>query len=246
LFLSFNYGKEKKERALSRKEAPLKVSTKNGRLKACFDAVELIFVKNGLKLDVNCFRADVKSTPLACDVRNGGLKHLPIYYFRAFNYVYYRFLFYFGKKAAERFYLDAILAFSLDMRDADFNNEFDKKRKPKSTTESKNKAPRQEATNIILQEVREALAAERAKVSNNKNVTSNVLKTNVLKAENAEKRREEMLDLLRNNPTETYESLAAIFGCTSKTISRDIKRLEASGRLRRIGEKSTGHWEVTE
>jgi DeoR/GlpR family transcriptional regulator of sugar metabolism len=55
-----------------------------------------------------------------------------------------------------------------------------------------------------------------------------------------------MLDLLRNNPTETYESLAAIFGCTPKTISRDIKRLEASGRLRRIGEKSTGHWEVTE
>jgi DeoR/GlpR family transcriptional regulator of sugar metabolism len=55
-----------------------------------------------------------------------------------------------------------------------------------------------------------------------------------------------MLDLLRNNQNETYETLAAIFGCTPKTISRDIKRLEASGRLRRIGEKSTGHWEVTE
>jgi predicted HTH transcriptional regulator len=94
--------------------------------------------------------------------------------------------------------------------------------------------------------VREALAAERAKVSNNKEVARNVVKRNVVRTENAEKRREEILDLLRNNQNETYVTLAVIFNCTEQTIYRDIKRLEASGRLRRIGEKTTGHWEVTE
>jgi DeoR/GlpR family transcriptional regulator of sugar metabolism len=59
-------------------------------------------------------------------------------------------------------------------------------------------------------------------------------------------RREEILDLLRNNPTETYETLAVIFNCTEQTIYRDIKRLEVSGRFRSIGVKSTGQWEVTE
>jgi Fic family protein len=148
-----------------------------------------------------------------------------------------------GIAVAEEFKRVALFALFDDMED--YQQKLDEI-KEERRMESKDKAPRREAANIILQEVREALAAERAKVSNNKNVTSNVLKTNVLKAENAEKRREEMLDLLRNNQNETYETLAAIFGCTPKTISRDIKRLEVSGRLRRIGEKSTGHWEVTE
>jgi hypothetical protein len=213
------------------------------RLKACFDKAKELLGIVGEWYNVRGFRNAITSR-LACKtIPLGYMERLYMHYHQAIKCIWNLLCVKCGIAVAEEFKRVALFALFDDMED--YQQKLDEI-KEERRMESKDKAPRREAANIILQEVREALAAERAKASNNKDVTSNVLKTNVLKAENAEKRREEMLDLLRNNQNETYETLAAIFGCTSKTISRDIKRLEASGRLRRIGEKSTGHWEVTE
>jgi predicted HTH transcriptional regulator len=112
--------------------------------------------------------------------------------------------------------------------------------------ESKDKAPCREAAKTAPKEVAEEVVAEGAERIDNKGVAKNVVKENVVKKSKSEKRREKILDLLRNNQNETYVTLAAKIKCTKQTIYRDIQRLEDSDRLRRIGEKSTGHWEVTE
>jgi predicted HTH transcriptional regulator len=111
--------------------------------------------------------------------------------------------------------------------------------------ESKDKAPRREAAKAAPKEVLEGVVAEHAEQIDNKGDARKCHKENVIKKIKPEKRREKILDLLRNNPNETYESLAAAFGHHERTIARDIKRLEDSGRLRRVGDTFTGHWEVT-
>jgi len=40
------------------------------------------------------------------------------------------------------------------------------------------------------------------------------------------------------------EELAKIFGVSAKTIKRDIARLKAEGKIRRVGSAKSGHWEV--
>lgn len=68
-----------------------------------------------------------------------------------------------------------------------------------------------------------------------KNVPSNDPKT----------RSEQLLALIRQTPGISARELAAHFGVAEKTIKRDIEKLKAGGRLKRVGPLKGGYWEVT-
>ena len=58
------------------------------------------------------------------------------------------------------------------------------------------------------------------------------------------KRRNKMMEILKKNKTCSVAMLANMLGVSSRTISRDINRLKAEGKLRRVGNENTGYWEV--
>ena len=50
--------------------------------------------------------------------------------------------------------------------------------------------------------------------------------------------------LLKEDPTQTRESLAKRTGRTVRTIQRALDRLSGDGKIRRIGSSKTGYWEI--
>ena len=63
-------------------------------------------------------------------------------------------------------------------------------------------------------------------------------------ANNIHKRRNKIRKILKENKTCSVSMLANILGVSSRTISRDINRLKAEGKLKRVGNENTGYWEV--
>ncbi len=63
--------------------------------------------------------------------------------------------------------------------------------------------------------------------------------------ENVQEMSKKILALIRENNSITQTALAKILGVTPKTIYRKLARLQAAGRLRRIGPDKGGHWEVS-
>lgn len=63
-------------------------------------------------------------------------------------------------------------------------------------------------------------------------------------ANDIHKRRNEIRKILKKNKTCSVSMLANILGVSSRTISRDINRLKAEGKLKRVGNENTGYWEV--
>jgi ATP-dependent DNA helicase RecG len=59
-----------------------------------------------------------------------------------------------------------------------------------------------------------------------------------------EKRLEKILENMSKDERVTIPSLARLLGVNEKTIKRDIERLKAEGRLKRIGPDKGGRWEV--
>jgi ATP-dependent DNA helicase RecG len=59
------------------------------------------------------------------------------------------------------------------------------------------------------------------------------------------KRVDQILNLIKENNTITAEEMALIFNVTERTIDRDISSLRKQNRLKRIGSKKSGHWEIT-
>jgi len=76
-------------------------------------------------------------------------------------------------------------------------------------------------------------------------VTDNVT-DDVADGKTAEKRREEMLHLMRLNSKITTDNLANILHVSRMTISRDINLLKSLNKLRRKGDDRTGEWIVIE
>ncbi|NLZ30408.1 MAG: DUF4062 domain-containing protein [Methanomicrobiales archaeon] len=60
-----------------------------------------------------------------------------------------------------------------------------------------------------------------------------------------EETRNKILTLIAANPTITMRELAEHIGITPKGIEWQIRKLRESGRLRRVGPKKGGHWEIT-
>ena len=55
---------------------------------------------------------------------------------------------------------------------------------------------------------------------------------------------DELLSILRDQPHASYDDLAEYLGVSVATIKRRIQKLKQYGRVRRVGSRKTGHWEV--
>jgi len=61
----------------------------------------------------------------------------------------------------------------------------------------------------------------------------------------SEKTSEKILQLIASNQRTTIAELAKAIGVTTRSIERNIKNLQAQGRLRRTGPDKGGHWAIT-
>lgn len=85
---------------------------------------------------------------------------------------------------------------------------------------------------LILNTIEENIEAE-------KRVTS---KVTVKVTANQKK----IIDAIKANPFITQEELADIVGITRKNIVANMKKLQESGLIKRIGADKNGHWEIEE
>ena len=53
-----------------------------------------------------------------------------------------------------------------------------------------------------------------------------------------------MLDVLKGNPNQIRENIAAKIGIDKRTVQRSLDRLVEAKYIMRIGSKKTGYWEV--
>jgi ATP-dependent DNA helicase RecG len=64
--------------------------------------------------------------------------------------------------------------------------------------------------------------------------------------ESSGKTADRLLALLKSHPTMTIPELAVALGRTTRTVEKQLARLRAEGRLRRIGPTKGGRWDVLE
>ena len=57
---------------------------------------------------------------------------------------------------------------------------------------------------------------------------------------------EKIIALMKANPEITTSDLASACGITVDGVDYQIKKLKAKNKVRRVGEKNGGHWEVIE
>ena len=82
--------------------------------------------------------------------------------------------------------------------------------------------------------------------TNQKHVTRNVTINVTNPDENSQKTVEATVcKLLKEDPSQTREVLAEKIGCTVRTIQRVLNSLSAAGKIKRVGSKKTGYWEIT-
>jgi ATP-dependent DNA helicase RecG len=55
-----------------------------------------------------------------------------------------------------------------------------------------------------------------------------------------------ILRAVGENPNVTIPELAKIAGVTTRSVERNIKKLQETGSLKRVGPDKGGHWEVVE
>ena len=55
---------------------------------------------------------------------------------------------------------------------------------------------------------------------------------------------QKIIDSIKSNPYVTQEELANIVGITKKSITANMKKLQNSGLIKRIGANKNGHWQV--
>lgn len=56
----------------------------------------------------------------------------------------------------------------------------------------------------------------------------------------------DLLNKIQESPNADYASLARDLRVSEATVKRNIQKLKQQNRLRRIGSKKTGHWEIIE
>ena len=65
-------------------------------------------------------------------------------------------------------------------------------------------------------------------------------------SESSQKGSQKIIDLMQDDPMITIANLALSVGITDRAIKKQIEKLKAQGRIRRIGPDKGGHWEVIE
>ena len=51
-----------------------------------------------------------------------------------------------------------------------------------------------------------------------------------------------LLKAISDNPAATYDELTVILGMPRRTVSREMKKLQESGKIERVGARKKGHW----
>ncbi|MBU1289634.1 HTH domain-containing protein, partial [Patescibacteria group bacterium] len=59
-----------------------------------------------------------------------------------------------------------------------------------------------------------------------------------------DKRKQIIINKIKSKKKFTYISLAKEIGVTEKTIERDLKDLKKDGKIKFVGTKRAGHWEL--
>lgn len=59
------------------------------------------------------------------------------------------------------------------------------------------------------------------------------------------KTEDQIIQFLRQNGSLTTEDLGKAIGISKRAVLKQIDKLKAQGRLRRVGPAKGGHWEVT-
>ncbi|MBP5175166.1 MAG: Lrp/AsnC family transcriptional regulator [Treponema sp.] len=54
----------------------------------------------------------------------------------------------------------------------------------------------------------------------------------------------ELINLLKENPSYTYDDLAEKISRTRETVRVNLRKLEGLGIIKRIGADKNGHWEI--
>ena len=62
--------------------------------------------------------------------------------------------------------------------------------------------------------------------------------------ESSEKTSEKILRVIKQNQDITIAELAEITSVSTRSIERNIKKLQKNGELKRVGPDKGGHWEV--
>lgn len=57
---------------------------------------------------------------------------------------------------------------------------------------------------------------------------------------------QKIIDTIKKNPYVTQEELADIVGIARKNIITNMKKLQDSGIIKRIGANKNGHWQIGE
>ena len=55
---------------------------------------------------------------------------------------------------------------------------------------------------------------------------------------------QKIIDVIKTNPYITQEELADFIGITKKSITANMKKLQNSGLIKRIGANKNGHWQI--
>ena len=56
----------------------------------------------------------------------------------------------------------------------------------------------------------------------------------------------ELINLLKENPSYTYDDLAEKINRTRETVRVNLRKLEGLGIIKRVGADKNGHWEIVE
>jgi ATP-dependent DNA helicase RecG len=56
----------------------------------------------------------------------------------------------------------------------------------------------------------------------------------------------DLLNKIREAPNANYATLASVLQVSEATVKRNIQKLKQQNRIRRVGSKKTGHWEIME
>jgi ATP-dependent DNA helicase RecG len=60
------------------------------------------------------------------------------------------------------------------------------------------------------------------------------------------KTEDQILEMIRGDPYTTTQAMGDILGITKRAVIKQVNKLKAQGRLRRVGPAKGGHWEAIE
>jgi predicted HTH transcriptional regulator len=213
------------------------------------DKVRAILAKRGINLDQRLFRSEVGTKSSLEDILKGGLNHNAEHFVAVIEYIAQLL----KSDEAGSFTVAATIAFLHDI--VKYHRLSDQMKEERKKKRLENRAKKDVQTPADCQE--SSKAAIHANASSPEFSKESLTIANDTKDTKRSlsiiSRRTQILKLLGNDSKMTTEKLLECLNttetktpCSIATIKRDLKSLESTGLLKRVGGRSdSGHWEVT-